>query len=102
VDGQPFLEDLSRSEVRHYKDEAAAWLAYRERRGDIERDHVVGFKPRWRNDCQWCASSAQKLTAFMELESAIRATVRRTQFLTKPVLATQFAPQASQAEESEA
>jgi len=46
VDGQPFLEDLSRSEVRHYKDEAAAWLAYRERRGDIERDHVVGFKPR--------------------------------------------------------
>ncbi len=43
----------------------------------------------------------EKLTAFLELQSAIRATLRRTQLLTKPLLATQFAPQRSQAEHSE-
>jgi hypothetical protein len=39
-----------------------------------------------------------KLTAFLELESVIRAAQRRTQLITKQVLATQFAPQRSQAE----
>ena len=42
-----------------------------------------------------------KLTAFLELESAIRPTSAELHFLAKPALATQFAPQGSQAERSE-
>src|SRR6266576_465764 len=37
----------------------------------------------------------EKLTAFLELESAIWPTSFELHFLTKPVLATQFAPQAA-------
>jgi len=40
----------------------------------------------------------EKLTAFLELETAIRPTNAELHFLTKPALATQFAPQGSQAE----
>jgi hypothetical protein len=40
----------------------------------------------------------EKLTAFLELETAIRPTSAELHFLTKPALATQFAPQGSQAE----
>jgi hypothetical protein len=40
----------------------------------------------------------EKLTAFLELEAAIRPTSAELHFLTKPVLATQFAPHGSQAE----
>ena len=43
----------------------------------------------------------EKLTAFLELETAIRPTSVELHFLTKPALATQFAPQRSQAEHSE-
>ena len=35
------------------------------------------------------------LTAFVELESVIRPTSAELHFLTKPLLATQFAPQAN-------
>ncbi len=42
----------------------------------------------------------EKLTAFLKLETAIRPTSAELHFLTKPALATQFAPQASQAEQS--
>ena len=42
----------------------------------------------------------EKLTAFLELETAIRPTSVEFHFLTKPALATQFAPQGSQAEQS--
>jgi hypothetical protein len=34
----------------------------------------------------------EKLTAFLELETAIRPTSAELHFLTKPALATQFAP----------
>jgi hypothetical protein len=44
----------------------------------------------------------EKLTAFLELETAIRPTSTELHFLTKPALATQFAPQASQADQSAA
>ena len=37
----------------------------------------------------------EKLTAFVELESAIRPTNAELHFLMKPVLATQFPPQAN-------
>jgi len=40
----------------------------------------------------------EKLTAFLELESAIRPTSVELHFLTKPVLTTQFAPHGSQPE----
>jgi hypothetical protein len=40
----------------------------------------------------------EKLTAFLELETAIRPTSAELELVTKPVLATQFAPQGSQAE----
>jgi len=40
----------------------------------------------------------EKLTAFLELESAIRPASVDLSLLTKPLLATQFAPQGSQAE----
>jgi hypothetical protein len=43
----------------------------------------------------------EKLTAFLELETAIRPTSAELHFLTKPALATQFAPQGNQAERSE-
>jgi hypothetical protein len=43
----------------------------------------------------------EKLTAFVELETAIRPTSAKLHFLTKPALATQFAPQGNQAERSE-
>jgi hypothetical protein len=43
----------------------------------------------------------EKLTAFLELETAIRPTSAELHFLTKPVLTTQFAPQGNQAERSE-
>ena len=43
----------------------------------------------------------EKLTAFLELETAIRPTSTELHFLTKSVLATQFAPQSNQAERSE-
>jgi hypothetical protein len=43
----------------------------------------------------------ERLTAFLELETAIRPTSAELHFLTKPALATQFAPQGSQAEQSE-
>src|SRR5260370_1152239 len=46
------------------------------------------------------ASGSKAKTAFLELESAIRPTSGELQFLTKPLLATQFAPQGSQAEQS--
>jgi len=42
----------------------------------------------------------EKLTAFLELETAIRPSSVELHFLTKPALATQFAPQGSQAEQS--
>ena len=42
----------------------------------------------------------EKLTAFLKLETAIRPTSAELHFLTKPALATQFAPQGSQAEQS--
>jgi hypothetical protein len=42
----------------------------------------------------------EKLTAFMELETAIRLTSAELELVTKPLLATQFAPQGSQAKES--
>jgi hypothetical protein len=38
----------------------------------------------------------EKLTAFLELETAIRPTSAELHFLTKPALATQFPPQGSQ------
>jgi hypothetical protein len=44
--------------------------------------------------------SDEKLTAFAEPETAIRPTSAELHFLTKPALATQFAPQGSQADES--
>jgi hypothetical protein len=40
----------------------------------------------------------EKLTAFLELQTAIRPTSAELHFLTKPALATQFAPHGSQAE----
>jgi hypothetical protein len=42
----------------------------------------------------------EKLTAFVELKAAIRRASIEPQLVTKPALATQFAPQASQAEQS--
>ena len=42
----------------------------------------------------------ETLTAFVELESAVQPRQRRTQLVMKPLLATQFAPQGSQAEQS--
>jgi hypothetical protein len=43
----------------------------------------------------------EKLTAFIELQSVIRAATSRTQLLTKSGLATQFAPHGTHAEQSE-
>ncbi len=43
----------------------------------------------------------EKLTAFLELESAIRAVNVELSLLTKLLLTTQFAPQRSQAEQTE-
>jgi len=43
----------------------------------------------------------EKLTAFLELETAIRPTSDELHFLTKQDLATQFASQGNQAERSE-
>ena len=43
----------------------------------------------------------EKLTAFLELETAIRPTSVELHFLTKPGSATQFPPQGNQAEQSE-
>ena len=40
----------------------------------------------------------EKLTAFLELESAVRRAGVELELVTTPVLATQFAPQRSQAE----
>jgi hypothetical protein len=45
---------------------------------------------------RFVARADEKLTAFLELESEIR----RRQLVTKPVLASQFAPECSQAEQS--
>jgi hypothetical protein len=53
------------------------------------------------NEKRFVARADEKLTAFVELESAIRAASVELHFLTKPVLATQFAPQGNQAERSE-
>ena len=44
----------------------------------------------------------EKLTAFIDLEAAIRPTSVELHFLTKPLLATQFAPHRSQAEKERA
>jgi len=43
----------------------------------------------------------EKLTPFLELETAIRPTSAQLHFLTKPALAKQFAPQGNHAEQSE-
>jgi len=43
----------------------------------------------------------EKLTAFLELETAIRPTSAELHFLTKAALASQSAPQGNQAEQSE-
>jgi hypothetical protein len=42
----------------------------------------------------------EKLTAFVELKAVIRRASIEPQLVTKPALDTQFAPQASQAEQS--
>jgi len=63
---------------------------------------------RWRLDAhrddgkRFVVRADEKPTAFMELEAAIRACQRRTQLVTKQVLASQFAPQGSHAEQREA
>jgi hypothetical protein len=46
---------------------------------------------------RFAARAEERLTAFVELQSATRSAPRRTQLVTKNVLATQFAPQRSQA-----
>ena len=51
---------------------------------------------------RFAARADERLTAFLELESVMRPGQRRTQLVTKQVLATQFAPQRSQAEQSAA
>jgi len=60
----------------------AIWIA------DAHRDNGKRFAVR----------ADEKLTAFLELESVIRAASGRTQLVAKQALATQFAPQGSQAE----
>jgi hypothetical protein len=51
---------------------------------------------------RFVARAEEKLAAFVEVESAIRRASRENQLFTKSGLATQFAPQASQAEQSAA
>jgi hypothetical protein len=50
---------------------------------------------------RFIARSDEKLTALLELETAIRPTSVELHFLTKPGSATQFPPQGNQAEQSE-
>jgi hypothetical protein len=47
---------------------------------------------------RFVARADEKLTAFLELETAVRLSQRRTQLVMKQGLATQFAPHGSQAE----
>jgi hypothetical protein len=44
------------------------------------------------DDQRFVVHADEKLTAFLELETAIRPTSAELHFLTKPALATQFAP----------
>ena len=60
------------------------WIA------DVHRDDRKRFVVR----------ADEKLAAFVEVETAIRAAICRTLLLTKSLLATQFASEGSQAEQS--
>jgi hypothetical protein len=69
-----------------------AWLAAVDREG-----RTIFVADAHRDDGKRLVVHAdEKLTAFLELETAIRPTSAELHFLTKPVLATQFAPQGSQ------
>jgi len=50
---------------------------------------------RYRDGKRFVKRADEKLTAFLELETAIRPTSAELHFLMKPALATQFAPQAN-------
>jgi hypothetical protein len=50
---------------------------------------------------RYVARADEKLTVFLELESAIRVAASNFSFFTKLGLATQFAPQGSHAEQSQ-
>jgi hypothetical protein len=53
------------------------------------------------NGKRFVVRADEKLTAFLELESAIRVAASNFSFFTKLGLATQFAPQGSHAEQSQ-
>ncbi len=54
-----------------------------------------------RDGKRFIVQADEKLTASLELETAIRPTSAELELVTKPALATQFAPQGNQAERSE-